>query len=88
MSSLVSFQAPGLTAQILILYLAFWAMATGILRIILAMRLRKEIDGELWMALSGLAGIAFGLVMVARPGVIALTAMWLVGYGLWWAACS
>ena len=75
---LITFQAPEVTATVLILYIGFWAMATGVLRIILAVRLRKEIEGEWWMALSGLAGIVFGVFMVARPGAGALAVLWLV----------
>ena len=74
----ITFQAPELTATVLILYIGFWAMATGVLRIILAVRLRKEIEGEWWMALAGLAGIVFGVFMVARPGAGALAVLWLV----------
>ena len=74
----ITFQAPEITATVLILYIAFWAMATGVLRIILAVRLRKEIEGEWWMALAGLAGIVFGVLMVARPGAGALALLWLV----------
>jgi uncharacterized membrane protein HdeD (DUF308 family) len=76
---MITFQAPGITATVLILYIAFWAMATGVLRIILAVRLRKEIEGEWWMALAGLAGIFFGVSMVARPGAGAIAVLWLIG---------
>jgi uncharacterized membrane protein HdeD (DUF308 family) len=75
---LIAFQAPEITATVLILYIGFWAMATGVLRIILAVRLRKEIGGEWWMALAGLTSIVFGLLMVARPGAGALAALWIV----------
>ena len=81
----ITFQAPEITATVLILYIAFWAMATGVLRIILAVRLRKEIEGEWWMALAGLAGIVFGVLMVARPGAGALALLWLVAT---WAIVS
>ncbi len=75
---IIAFLAPGITATVLILYIGFWAMATGVLRIILAVRLRKEIEGEWWMVLAGLAGIVFGVFMVARPGVGAIGALWVV----------
>jgi uncharacterized membrane protein HdeD (DUF308 family) len=74
----ITFQAPQITATVLILYIAFLAVATGVLRIVLAVRLRKEIEGEWWMALAGLAGIAFGVLMMARPGAGALALLWLV----------
>ena len=74
----ITFQAPEVTATVLILYIGFWAMATGVLRIILAVRLRKEIEGEWWMALAGLAGIVFGVFMLARPGAGALAVLWVI----------
>jgi uncharacterized membrane protein HdeD (DUF308 family) len=69
----ITFQAPQITALILLLYIAFWAIATGVLRIVMAVRLRNEIEGEWWMALGGLASVVFGMIMLARPGAGALT---------------
>ena len=74
----ITFQAPEITATVMILYIAFWAMASGILRIILAVRLRKEIEGEWWMVLSGLVSVVFGVLMMARPGAGALAVLWVV----------
>jgi len=74
----ITMQAPAITALVLALYIGFWAMATGVLRIVLAVRLRNEISGEWWMALSGLVGIVFGVFMVARPGAGALALLWAV----------
>ena len=84
----ITFQAPGATATVLVLYIAFWAMATGVLRIVLAVRLRKEIDGEWWMALSGLAGIVFGAFMMARPGAGRSRSSGWLRSGRSWAASS
>jgi uncharacterized membrane protein HdeD (DUF308 family) len=75
---IVTFQAPGISALVLLLYIAFWALATGLLRILLAVRLRKEIEGEFWLILSGLASALFGLWLIARPGEGALALLWLV----------
>jgi uncharacterized membrane protein HdeD (DUF308 family) len=69
----ITFQAPQITAIVLLLYIAFWAIATGVLRIVMAVRLRNEIEGEWWMALGGLASVVFGMIMLARPGAGALT---------------
>lgn len=76
----ITFQAPGITAILLLLYIAFWAIAIGVLRIILAVRLRKEIEGEWWMVLGGLVSILFGLAMVARPGAGAIAVLTLIGF--------
>jgi len=77
--AVISFQAPEITAMVLLLYIGFWAMATGVLRIILAVRLRHEIDGEWWMALGGLASILFGVMMIARPAAGALAVITVIG---------
>jgi len=69
---------PGLTALALLFYIAIWAIATGLLQIVAAIRLRKEIEGEFWMALGGLASVAFGMLLVARPGEGALAVLWLI----------
>ena len=63
----------------LLLYIDLSAIGTGLLRIILAVRLRNEIEGEWWMALGGLASILFGVVMVARPGEGAIAALTVIG---------
>lgn len=74
----LTFQNPGVTALVLLFYMAAWAIVTGTLRIVMAIRLRKEIEGELWMGLSGLASVLFGLLMMARPGVGALAVLWMI----------
>ena len=71
----ITFQAPQITAIVLLLYIAFWAIATGVLRIVMAVRLRNEIEGEWWLALGGLASVVFGMIMLARPGAGALTVL-------------
>jgi uncharacterized membrane protein HdeD (DUF308 family) len=75
----ITLQVPGITTLMLLLYIGFWAMATGVLRIILAVRLRHEMTGEWWMVLGGLASILFGLAMVARPGAGALALLTIIG---------
>lgn len=78
---IITFQAPGITTLMLLLYIAFWAMASGLLRIILAIRLRKEIQGEWWMILGGVVSILFGMSMLSRPGAGALAMLTVIG--LW-----
>lgn len=75
---ILTFFNPGLTALALLFYIAIWAIATGLLEIVAAIRLRKEIEGEFWMALGGLASVAFGMLLVARPGEGALAVLWLI----------
>src|SRR5215475_1965017 len=42
----LTFSMPGVTALVLLLFIAGWAIATGIFQIIGAIKLRKEIDNE------------------------------------------
>ena len=44
----------------------------------LAVRLRKEIEGEWWMVLAGLVNIVFGVFMMVQPGAGALAVLWIV----------
>ena len=78
-AGIVTLRAPQLTAIALLLLISFWAMATGFLRIAAAVRLRKEISGERWMALSGVLSILFALILMMQPGIGALGLVWVIG---------
>ena len=69
---------PGLTALALLFYIAIWAITTGVLEIVAAVRLRKEIEGEWMLILAGFASVAFGVLLMARPGSGALAVLWLI----------
>jgi uncharacterized membrane protein HdeD (DUF308 family) len=75
---ILTFVAPGLTALVLLFYIAAWAIATGVLQIAAAVRLRKVIHGEWWLILGGLASVIFGVLLMARPGAGALAVLWLI----------
>src|SRR5262249_35462222 len=48
---------PGATALAILFYIAIWAISTGLLQVVAAVRLRKEIEGEFWLGLAGLGSI-------------------------------
>ena len=75
---ILTFLAPGVTALALLFYIAIWAIATGVLQIVAAIRLRKEIEGEWVLILAGLASVVFGLLLVVQPGAGALAVLWLI----------
>jgi uncharacterized membrane protein HdeD (DUF308 family) len=79
----LAFQAPELTtligAVIVAFYIAAWAIVTGTMRIAMAVRLRKEIEGEWLLGLSGIVSILFGIVIMARPALGALAMLYFVG---------
>jgi uncharacterized membrane protein HdeD (DUF308 family) len=72
------FAWPQLTALFLLYMIAARALVTGILDVITAIRLRKEIEGEVLLILGGLASVLFGLIAFARPGAGALAVISLI----------
>src|ERR671917_395602 len=71
---------PGLTALALLYFIAAWAIVSGILEIVGAIRLRQEIDGEWALGLSGALSVLFGILLVVIPAPTGLLSLvWLIG---------
>jgi uncharacterized membrane protein HdeD (DUF308 family) len=75
----VTFARPAVTGAALYLVIAGWAVATGVLRVVAALRLRREIEGEIWLGLSGLASLGFGVLLVMLPAAGVLAIGWMIG---------
>ena len=70
---------PGLTALALLYFVAFWVILSGISRIAMAIMLRREIENEWAMGLSGALSLILGIILILLPGAGLLAYTWLIG---------
>ena len=78
-AGIVAFVYPGATALAILYVIAVWAILTGALEIWAAIQLRKEIEGEFWLGLSGILSILFGILLIVAPGAGILAVLTIVG---------
>jgi len=69
---------PQLTALVLVLVMGANALVTGIIDIAMAIRLRKTIDNEWLLIVSGFASVLFGVLVFMFPAAGALALVWLI----------
>jgi uncharacterized membrane protein HdeD (DUF308 family) len=77
-AGIVTFIWPGMTALLLLMFIAAWAVVMGIFQIVAAIRLRKEIQSEWLLGLSGVLSVLFGIIMFVQPGAGALAVIWVI----------
>jgi uncharacterized membrane protein HdeD (DUF308 family) len=77
---IVALRTPGLTAIVVIFFIAAWALATGVLRIVEGLRLRREVPGEIWLTLGGVFSVIFALLVMTRPLAGALALVRVIGF--------
>ena len=75
----LTFRSPDTTALVLLSFIAVWSIVTGAFEIATAVRIRKLIENEWLMILSGVVSIIFGILLIAQPGAGALAIVWLIG---------
>lgn len=71
--------SPGATAIALLVLVAAWAIVTGATQVWGAIKLRKEIEGEWLLGLSGSLSILLGIVLLLQPAAGALAVVWWIG---------
>src|SRR5258705_5965550 len=78
-AGVLTFLWPGVTALALVIFIGAWAIVTGIFELVAAIRLRKVIEGEWMLALSGIMSLVFGILVFAFPGAGAVGIAWVLG---------
>lgn len=76
---IIAFADPAAMAIALVYVAAAWAILTGILEIVAAVRLRRAIADEFWLILTGIVSLIFGIVLLANPLVGFGALAWLLG---------
>jgi uncharacterized membrane protein HdeD (DUF308 family) len=79
LAGLLALVMPGITALGLLILIAAWAIVTGVMELVAAVRLRKIIANEWLLILAGIASVAFGVILLLRPAAGALALIWLIG---------
>ena len=76
----LAFTRPATVALFILLLVAFRSLITGFVTIATGIWLRRETRQSEWlMWLAGLASIAFGVILLARPALGVASLVWLVG---------
>ena len=75
----VTLLTPSITAVILILFIAIWSLATGVLRIVEGLHLQRDIPGGSWLVIGGVASLIFAMAVLMRPTAGALAMVGILG---------
>src|SRR6185503_13580175 len=86
-AGMVTLFYPRLTVWILLVFIASWAILSGILQILGALALRREIEGEWFMILGGFLSVAVGAALLAFPVTGAVALIWLIAIFAVLAGC-
>jgi uncharacterized membrane protein HdeD (DUF308 family) len=78
-AGLITFFWTGAASLALLLVIGAWAIVTGIFEISAAIRLRKEIEGEWLLLLSGVLSVLFGIAIAIWPAAGLLAVTWMIG---------
>jgi uncharacterized membrane protein HdeD (DUF308 family) len=76
LAGLLTFVWPAITAVVLLYVIAFWALVTGVFKIVSTIRVRRHLPGEWLHGLNGVLSILFGLGLLIVPGLGLLVIVW------------
>lgn len=69
----------GFGMTVVVLIIAFQTIACGVFEIMVAIRERKQLEGEGWLILSGILALIFGAMLLAAPFVSGLIMISILG---------
>lgn len=78
-AGLIALLWPGITSLALLWLVAAWALAKGILQIVIAVRYREHLARTWLLVLAGAVSLILGIVYVLFPGAGILSLVWLLG---------
>jgi uncharacterized membrane protein HdeD (DUF308 family) len=78
-AGVITFAWPSITTLVLLWLIAAWALVTGVMEIVVAVRLRRELQGEWLLILSGALSVLFGILLAVWPASGALAVVFLIG---------
>jgi uncharacterized membrane protein HdeD (DUF308 family) len=79
MIGMLTFSWPNVTGLVLLVFIAVWAVVTGIFEIAVAIEFRNMVSGEWAMIFSGILSVLLGILLFAFPSVGALGLVWFIG---------
>ncbi len=88
-AGITTFMWPGITAVALLAVVAVWALASGLMQVIGAIQLRKQIDNEWLLIIGGIVSMLFGLLLLLQPvlgGLALVFSLGVYAVVLWHAA--
>jgi uncharacterized membrane protein HdeD (DUF308 family) len=78
-AGIITFFRPGVVAISLLYIIAAWAIVTGVLEIVAAIHLRREMANEWMLILAGALSVLLGLLLiVSGPSAGILALVWLI----------
>lgn len=77
-AGLVTVLAPAIAGTALLAFIAAWAIVTGVFQVVHAVRVRKAIDHEWLLILSGILSVLIGVFILLYPASGALAIVWVI----------
>ena len=79
----IVFLYPDQAGRAIVLVIGLWAVGTGVVEIVSAVQLRREIVDEWLLGLGGLLSLILGVILIVRPEFGRVTTTYVLGtYGL------